>query len=634
MTNVDGTNALSLLDANVSQTDSPVPDLNIERVMPDLTDPLDVQSQSESVFPIYDMGSDGTEKLALSTMDSLVLSSNHFGSGNFDEIAVQDSLGFLQQRKFVSLENPKDMIARWKINNLDVKAVVKDALESGRLPLAVLQIHLQRLKDLDTSEKEPHDTFNEVRDVGRAIAYELFLKGETKLAIATLQRLGEDIETSLHQLVFGTVRRSLRRQIAAEMKRYGYLGPYEWKMLERISLIERLYPSSTFWGTYHSRQNQLNEPTPSPILVKGDRLQLTFSMPFGDYTIKCGEVDGTVIGSWTKISESASFSIAEEDNIHAGYWASAAAWSDAWDQRTMDRIVLDQPLMGVHTLWESQLEYHVCRSDWDEVSKLLDVIPPSMLVDGSLQVNLDGLHSATSVKCGKKISDDVSCFFPADELDGACINVPNVKIFGFSADSMCSMWLKMLIEKELAKKFIFMKENWEGTGEIILVLARAGFVVKPPKVSNQGGSTEISSDCSIANIIDEIHDDTVQAFHKLVIHHCTRHNLPNLLDLYLDHHKAVLDYDSLISLQEAAGDCQWAQWLLLSRIKGTEYDASFSNARSIMLHNMVYSNNLRVLEINEIIPTVDDMAEGGGEIAALATLMYAPLFYKKERKKD
>lgn len=53
-----------------------------------------------------------------------------------------------------------------------------------------------------------------------------------------MHKLGEDMEISLKQLAFGTVRRSLRTQVAEEMKRYGYVGPYEWKMLDRISLIE------------------------------------------------------------------------------------------------------------------------------------------------------------------------------------------------------------------------------------------------------------------------------------------------------------------------------------------------------------------------------------------------------------
>lgn len=56
--------------------------------------------------------------------------------------------------------------------------------------------------------------------------------------MATLQKLGEDVETALRQLVFGTVRRSLRVQIAEEMKRYGYLGLHELKILEILSLIE------------------------------------------------------------------------------------------------------------------------------------------------------------------------------------------------------------------------------------------------------------------------------------------------------------------------------------------------------------------------------------------------------------
>lgn len=63
-------------------------------------------------------------------------------------------------------------------------------------------------------------------------------QGETELAVATLKRLGENIESCLKQLLFGTVRRTLRAQIAKEMKRYDYLGPYEWKILEDMSLIE------------------------------------------------------------------------------------------------------------------------------------------------------------------------------------------------------------------------------------------------------------------------------------------------------------------------------------------------------------------------------------------------------------
>jgi spatacsin len=64
------------------------------------------------------------------------------------------------------------------------------------------------------------------------------LQGETGLAVATLERLGDDIEADLRQLMLGTIRRSLRLQIAEEMNKRGYMRSDEWKMLETITLIE------------------------------------------------------------------------------------------------------------------------------------------------------------------------------------------------------------------------------------------------------------------------------------------------------------------------------------------------------------------------------------------------------------
>lgn len=73
------------------------------------------------------------------------------------------------------------------------------------------------------------------------------------------------------------------------------------------------------------------------------------------------------------------------------------------------------------------------------------------------------------------------------------------------------------------------------------------------------------------------------------------------------------------------GDNQSAKWLLLQRVKGKEYEASFSNARAVVSHNLVAGNSFSTMDIDDIICTVDDIAEGAGEIAALATLMYAPI---------
>lgn len=564
-------------------------------------------------------------KLALMPLTPLD-SESHMDSDAHSGICALVPDGEVVTKKVLPFENPKDMIARWEIGNLDIKTVVKDALLSGRLPLAVLQLHLHRLKDL-ISDREPHDTFTEVHDVGRAIAYELFLKGETGLAVATLQRLGEDVETSLKQLVFGTVRRSLRVQVARELTRYGYLGSHESKILERISFIERFYPCSSFWRTFFGRQKEVMGVSSSLNSPREYNLHLLHSHLFNSLTIDCGEIDGVVLGSWANANDdNIGFHDIDEDSIHGGYWAAAAIWSDAWDQRTTDRIVLDQPfLVAAHVSWESQLEYYIYHNNWDEVFKLLNTIPSYLLSDGTLQISLDSLQSVSNVGYGRVSPVYGSYIFSPEELDTVSMDVQGVKFFKFPAVKMCSMWLKTLIEQELAKKFIFLKEYWGRIAEFLPVLSHSGFITHGYKISDEDEHTKGASDIGSSTISKTAHSDITQAFHRLVVHHCALYKLPNFLDLYLDHHSLVSDNDSLSSLQEAAGDCQWAKWLLLSRAKGREYDASFSNAHSIMSYNLVPGSNINVPEIDDIIQTIDDIAEGGGEMTALATLMFAPV---------
>ncbi|XP_010431915.1 PREDICTED: uncharacterized protein LOC104716225 isoform X1 [Camelina sativa] len=566
---------------------------------------------------------DTNEELALTPMGIMTAKAGQV----IDETDYTSGLvpqGVVAEKKVLPLENPKEMIARWKANNLDLKTVVKDALLSGRLPLA--QLHLQHSKDV-VENGEHHDTFTEVLDIGRAIAYDLFLKGESGVAIETLERLGEDIEASLSQLVFGTVRRSLRYQVAEEMTKHGFLRPYEDNVLERISLIERLYPSSHFWETYLARRKELLTAA-VPFDSSQMSLHLGGSSLFQNLEIKCGEVDGVVLGSWTKINENASEHVPDETDAIAGYWAAAAVWSNAWDQRTFDHIVLDQPLViGVHVPWDSQLEYYMCHNDWDEVVKLLDLIPDDVLYDGSLQIALDCPKQSPGVNYPISSRSEYICSI--EEVDAVLLDVPYIKIFRLPADIRCSFWLTTLMEQELARKFIFLKEYWENALDVVYLLARAGVILGNCEVSFKEESCRPSLDLCLSIKKGGENVDTLNAVHKLFIHYCTQYNLPNLLDLYLDHHKLVLDNDSLSSLQEAVGDSHWAKWLLLSRIKGREYDASFSNARAIMSRSMAPNGEPSVPEIDEIVCTVDDIAEGAGEMAALATMMCAPVPIQK-----
>lgn len=217
------------------------------------------------------------------------------------------------------------------------------------------------------------------------------------------------------------------------------------------------------------------------------------------------------------------------------------------------QIVLDQHfLMGIQVLWESQLEYYICHNDWVEVSKLLDMIPSSLLSYGSLQISLDSLQSASTLGCNQDFPDYGNYICSIEELDTVSIDVPAIKIFRCAANNMCSIWLRVFMERKLAKNFTFLKDYWEGTAEIIPLLAHSDFITSRNRTPLQDKSIESSSDLNISDIDELSHADTVQAFHKLVIHHCVRYNLANLLDIYLDHHKLALDNESLSSLQEAA----------------------------------------------------------------------------------
>lgn len=162
---MDGREASSLVDMDLTQDECHLSIISADVVS------LDTPNQLELSFPFSASASNNTENLALMPVDT----KSHLELEDFSEVSALVPQGGVLEKKVLPLENPKEMIARWSLDNLDLKTVVKDALLSGRLPLAVLQLHLHQSRGLVT-DKEPIDTFTEVRDIGRAIAYDLFLK--------------------------------------------------------------------------------------------------------------------------------------------------------------------------------------------------------------------------------------------------------------------------------------------------------------------------------------------------------------------------------------------------------------------------------------------------------------------------
>lgn len=97
-----------------------------------------------------------------------------------------------------------------------------------------------------------------------------------------------------------------------------------------------MYPCNSFFSTLATRRKELkrasNEEPPGEI-----SLHLLHPI-YNNLVISCGEIDGVVLGSWTTIDKHSVTAEVDDDTSHSAYWAAAASWSDAWDQRVVDRV--------------------------------------------------------------------------------------------------------------------------------------------------------------------------------------------------------------------------------------------------------------------------------------------------------
>lgn len=157
---------MNIVSTGSTEDESKIPAVSEDALLLSRSDPRGTAP------PASGTESSDADSLALMPVDTV--GAETADSQNFDK-AVIVSEGSTYGNRAFSIENPKDMIARWELDNMDIKTVVKDALLSGRLPLAVLRLHLHHVNNM-LPGKESHDTFNDVRIAGRAIAYDLFVK--------------------------------------------------------------------------------------------------------------------------------------------------------------------------------------------------------------------------------------------------------------------------------------------------------------------------------------------------------------------------------------------------------------------------------------------------------------------------
>ena len=105
-------------------------------------------------------------------------------------------------------------------------------------------------------------------------------------------------------------------------------------------------------------------------------------------------------------------------------------------------IILDQQFfMGVNISWEAQFEYYIAHNDWEEVSKLLDTIPPNVLQEGMLHIQL-GFNVPTVTPSFIKENGDGYFFHhhSDQEVDAIEIVLSKIKLLRVSVGHGCAMW--------------------------------------------------------------------------------------------------------------------------------------------------------------------------------------------------
>lgn len=148
----DDKNSLKI-DTEVIQNDSSLPVVVVEGVSSGPSGGLDAHDRQGSA-PV--LVPDSNSLLALTPVESSLK-------------------GTAQVGRQIIQGNIKEMINRWEMNNFDFKTVVREALLSGRLPLAVLQLQLLRQREL-VSNEDSEDAFSQVHEIGRSIVYDLLMK--------------------------------------------------------------------------------------------------------------------------------------------------------------------------------------------------------------------------------------------------------------------------------------------------------------------------------------------------------------------------------------------------------------------------------------------------------------------------
>jgi hypothetical protein len=289
---------------------------------------------------------------------------------------------------------------------------------------------------------------------------------------------------------------------------------------------------------------------------------------------------------------------------HQGYLHTTLAWVGEWSHDTRERLLIEKRWKMQERSSESMYRYLICHGDWRGLESWVSNLPlHDGYVDHNGVLNVEEKSSPTLAAVIPTVQASLHLLFPS-MLD----------------------WLSNC----LAARGIFLpSETLPECHKLMQRLCKVGRLFRSEK--------ELTSSLSLSALLPI---NQPSPFHMFFAQYCINHDLPSVLQDYLDDYFLA---STLASLEAMCLDMAkpWARVLLLSRLEVTHmFEVSIANSViSLVSDQQPGSNGTKqatthhnLSDVPEL--SVDTMLLNCRPFMALATLMYAPVTVKQATLAD
>ena len=264
------------------------------------------------------------------------------------------------------------------------------------------------------------------------------------------------------------------------------------------------------------------------------------------------------------------------------FFRGAIEWFADMDDVDWQRIVVEGDLLSRHlnkagsipqaadesgVRWTAELQYYVSHFMMKEALQKLNQIPPSSVVSATISVRQSHIELLR---------------FEARTLN--C-----------DLDPFCNHASRRVLAEKLLVMGIWFQTHWERVEEWIGFLARSGALF---------GTEPVHEDVKAL-----LQSGRVVA---VLLEFCIRHALPATLQHFLEGNAIPTDIERTRVMLNIARTCDWAQWLILSRIPDQIFASTIANARYVLATEQIS------------VKTFADLAQADSIYVILTALAHSP----------